>query len=180
MDREFSGFMSKVKGKAATLARRRFQASLKKYYNQSPSSLSQSVSPKESAAWDESDIFDPRAMAIKPTHANSRSRPTRTDSSEDFVSPKPKKSKQHPEKGQKKMSDFFSKTSLPSPEVSPDPKSPNESVLDDFTDQLSMARIGESICTRLDFQISHRKARGTQPHQIFRFVMVLNISLAAA
>ena len=158
MSKEFSGFMSKeasggdpsikkVQGKAATLARRRFQASFKKFHKQSPSPFSQSVSP----VGDNADVFDPRAIAIMPNRADSSVRPARANSSEDFVSPKPKKSKKQPPKGQKKMSDFFSKASPPSPQETSDPESPNncedESDLDVFTDQLTMANIGASLPT---------------------------------
>ena len=143
MSKEISGlYVGKgdpSKKKAATLARRRFQAAYMRR-----NSFSQSLSPME--ADDDSSDFDPRAMAFKPTRHNYRSRPARADSSEDFVAPKPKKSRKQPEKGQKKVSDFFSKASPPSPEVSPEPESPNsrgdESELNDFTDRLSMACIG--------------------------------------
>ena len=147
MSKEISGLMTSTEGKgdpskkkAATLARRRLQATFLRR-----NSFSQSVPPME-VDDDSSDVFDPRAMAFKPTRRNSRSKPARADSSEDFVSPKPKKSRKQPEKGQKKVSDFFSKASPPSPEVSPEPESPNsrgdESELNDFTDRLSMACIG--------------------------------------
>ena len=158
MSKEFSGFLSKgSQGKAATLARRRFQASFKKFHKQSPGSFSQSVSPKESTVRDNSDVFDPRAIAIKPNRANSSVRPARADSSEDFVSPKPKKFEKQPPKGQKKMSDFFSKASPPSPQETSDPESPNncedESDLDVFTDQLTMANIGASSSTFLSIAV---------------------------
>lgn len=141
----------KVQGKATTLARRRFQTTFKKFYRQSTNYLSQSVSPKDSAVTDDSDAFDPRAVAVIPSRAKSSVRPTRANSSEDFVSPKPKKSKKQPAKGQKKVSDFFSKASPPSPEATPDPESPNtgedEADVDVFTDQLSMAHIGKNLST---------------------------------
>ena len=151
--------IKRVQEKATLLARRRFQASFKKF-DQSENLFSQSVSPKESAVCDSSGGgYDPCAMAVMPTRGIRptaySARPTRANSSEDFVStPKRKKSNKQPAKGQKKIKDFFSKPSPPSPpspEVTPEPESPNncedESDLNDFTDQFTMANLGSFLST---------------------------------
>ena len=124
INKEFSG----IQEKNTMQSRKRVKTSFNKFFKRDAK-----VSPKKSAI-----------------------RPSRADSSDDFLSPKRKKYSNQPGKDQRTMKDFFSKASTSS-EVEATTKTmgyEEESDLNIYTDQLTMAHIGKNLRASAQMSLS--------------------------